>query len=59
MEKTDEDMVQISELFAANVPRYTSYPTAPHFHPGIDRAAYHSWLRQSYRCLPNGGPPYG
>jgi oxygen-independent coproporphyrinogen-3 oxidase len=26
------------------VPRYTSYPTAPHFHAGIDAAAYGSWL---------------
>ncbi|WP_108662837.1 oxygen-independent coproporphyrinogen III oxidase [Acuticoccus kandeliae] len=26
------------------VPRYTSYPTAPHFHPGIDEAAYRGWL---------------
>ncbi|MXN65898.1 oxygen-independent coproporphyrinogen III oxidase [Stappia sp. GBMRC 2046] len=27
-----------------NVPRYTSYPTAPHFHAGIDGAAYGKWL---------------
>ncbi len=27
------------------VPRYTSYPTAPHFHPGIGAAAYGRWLR--------------
>ncbi len=26
------------------VPRYTSYPTAPHFHAGIDQAQYESWL---------------
>ena len=26
------------------VPRYTSYPTAPHFHDGIDAAAYAGWL---------------
>jgi len=26
------------------VPRYTSYPTAPHFHPGIDAGCYESWL---------------
>ena len=26
------------------VPRYTSYPTAPHFHAGIDAAAYAAWL---------------
>ncbi|ADZ71637.1 oxygen-independent coproporphyrinogen III oxidase [Polymorphum gilvum] len=28
-----------------NVPRYTSYPTAPHFHGGIDGALYADWLR--------------
>ncbi|MCF3934736.1 oxygen-independent coproporphyrinogen III oxidase [Acuticoccus sp. M5D2P5] len=26
------------------VPRYTSYPTAPHFHAGIDAARYGEWL---------------
>lgn len=26
------------------VPRYTSYPTAPHFHPGVGAAAYRDWL---------------
>ena len=26
------------------VPRYTSYPTAPHFHPGITGATYADWL---------------
>src|SRR5690606_13845074 len=25
-------------------PRYTSYPTAPHFHPGIDARQYGRWL---------------
>jgi oxygen-independent coproporphyrinogen-3 oxidase len=37
-------MVQASELLSARVPRYTSYPTAPHFHAGIDGATYRSWL---------------
>ena len=27
------------------VPRYTSYPTAPHFHQGVDSATYVSWLK--------------
>jgi oxygen-independent coproporphyrinogen-3 oxidase len=31
------------------VPRYTSYPTAPHFHPGIDRVNYAEWLRSMPR----------
>jgi oxygen-independent coproporphyrinogen-3 oxidase len=26
------------------VPRYTSYPTAPHFHEGIDIGTYRRWL---------------
>jgi oxygen-independent coproporphyrinogen-3 oxidase len=29
---------------ADTAPRYTSYPTAPHFHPGIDAAAVESWI---------------
>lgn len=28
-----------------NVPRYTSYPTAPHFHPGIDAAVCRGWMQ--------------
>ncbi|MFD2055398.1 oxygen-independent coproporphyrinogen III oxidase [Mesorhizobium calcicola] len=27
-----------------NVPRYTSYPTAPHFHPGIDAISVRGWM---------------
>ncbi|MGO1120784.1 oxygen-independent coproporphyrinogen III oxidase [Rhodovibrionaceae bacterium A322] len=27
------------------VPRYTSYPTAPHFHAGVDADCYGQWLR--------------
>jgi oxygen-independent coproporphyrinogen-3 oxidase len=35
------------ERYAAlRVPRYTSYPTAPHFSPAVDQIAYRSWLRQ-------------
>ena len=29
---------------AGPAPRYTSYPTAPHFHDGIDGARYAEWL---------------
>ncbi|MBI1234869.1 MAG: oxygen-independent coproporphyrinogen III oxidase [Alphaproteobacteria bacterium] len=29
---------------ARNTPRYTSYPTAPHFHAGVDGATYAGWL---------------
>ena len=41
-----------SELFASRVPRYTSYPTAPHFHAGIGEMAYREWLA----ALPDGAP---
>ena len=34
-----------ADLLASRVPRYTSYPTAPHFHTGIDADVYESWLR--------------
>ncbi|MBN8900163.1 MAG: coproporphyrinogen dehydrogenase, partial [Rhodospirillales bacterium] len=27
------------------IPRYTSYPTAPHFSPAVDGASYRDWLR--------------
>lgn len=30
--------------YAKPVPRYTSYPTAPHFHDGVDDLTYASWL---------------
>lgn len=38
----DEDLIR---KHAAPVPRYTSYPTAPHFHPGISGDIYRDWLR--------------
>ncbi len=34
----------ILKYAAQNTPRYTSYPTAPHFHDGIDPGAYARWL---------------
>jgi oxygen-independent coproporphyrinogen-3 oxidase len=30
--------------YERRLPRYTSYPTAPHFHAGIDAATYRRWL---------------
>ncbi len=41
-----------AELLASRVPRYTSYPTAPHFHAGVDGAVAEGWLRD----LPDGMP---
>lgn len=32
------------QIYSAHVPRYTSYPTAPHFHTGVDAGAYGAWL---------------
>lgn len=32
------------ERYSAPVPRYTSYPTAPHFHAGITPQIYAEWL---------------
>uniref|UniRef100_A0A7C1T4X0 Coproporphyrinogen-III oxidase n=1 Tax=Agrobacterium albertimagni TaxID=147266 RepID=A0A7C1T4X0_9HYPH len=39
--------MQISLLakYSGAVPRYTSYPTAPHFHEGIDCGKYAQWLK--------------
>jgi len=38
-----------AEIFARyaamRVPRYTSYPTAPHFSPAVDHQEYRRWLR--------------
>ncbi|NIA71820.1 oxygen-independent coproporphyrinogen III oxidase [Pelagibius litoralis] len=31
-------------LAEARAPRYTSYPTAPHFHEGVDGSLYRDWL---------------
>lgn len=39
-------MSKIAELFAARVPRYTSYPTAPHFHGDIDDRTCRRWLAE-------------
>lgn len=38
------------EKYAAPVPRYTSYPTAPHFKADVSAATYAEWLR----ALPEG-----
>lgn len=34
----------VIERCATRVPRYTSYPTAPHFHRGIGASEYERWL---------------
>lgn len=35
------------DRYAKPVPRYTSYPTAPHFHEGIDADCYARWLGET------------
>ncbi|BCH33297.1 coproporphyrinogen-III oxidase [Mesorhizobium sp. L-8-10] len=37
----DEELIR---KYAAPAPRYTSYPTAPHFHAGVGEDAYRDWL---------------
>ncbi len=34
----------LAAKYDLRVPRYTSYPTAPHFHPGIGPDTYAGWL---------------
>jgi oxygen-independent coproporphyrinogen III oxidase len=36
--------VELSEKYDLRVPRYTSYPTAPHFAPDVDSESYRAWL---------------
>ena len=36
--------LDVIKRYSAPVPRYTSYPTAPHFSPAITPADYASWL---------------
>ena len=35
---------ELLKRYGAPVPRYTSYPTAPHFHDGIDSTRFEAWL---------------
>lgn len=35
---------ELHEKYDRGVPRYTSYPTAPHFHDGVGPADYAQWL---------------
>ena len=34
----------LAAKYDLRVPRYTSYPTAPHFHPGVTGETYRKWL---------------
>jgi len=35
---------ELLKRYGGAVPRYTSYPTAPHFHAGVSAATYRDWL---------------
>jgi len=37
--------IELLKKYGGMVPRYTSYPTAPHFHEGIEAETYSSWLK--------------
>ena len=41
---TDHTQLARFGLFAARVPRYTSYPTAPQFAGGVDAARFTDWI---------------
>ncbi len=45
------DKLTAAGLFTRNVPRYTSYPTAPQFHDGIGSETFENWVK----TLPEGG----
>jgi len=38
--------ISVTSRLAQSVPRYTSYPTAPHFSPAIDARIYGQWLKE-------------
>lgn len=44
-------MLTRAGLFDRNVPRYTSYPTAPQFHEGVATEQFDGWIK----ALPEGG----
>jgi len=48
-------MISTTDLLSRydqRVPRYTSYPTAPHFHPGVQEATYRRWLAELDPSVP-------
>jgi oxygen-independent coproporphyrinogen-3 oxidase len=45
-------MTDVNEILSSRAPRYTSYPTAPHFHAGIGAQLFASWLRDLPQEMP-------
>jgi len=43
---------ELIRRYSKPVPRYTSYPTAPHFHTGISSAVYAQWLSELPAATP-------
>jgi oxygen-independent coproporphyrinogen-3 oxidase len=37
---------EVVKRYSAPVPRYTSYPTSPHFSPSVDAQSYGAWLAE-------------
>ncbi|MBS0643664.1 MAG: oxygen-independent coproporphyrinogen III oxidase [Acetobacteraceae bacterium] len=52
LDKAPLSATSLASKYDANVPRYTSYPTAPHFHKGIGEADYRKWLAETDRQRP-------
>jgi len=46
------DIAALIAKYDVRIPRYTSYPTAPHFTPAVDAATYRGWLA----ALPGAAP---
>ena len=42
----EPDLSGLLETYSTAVPRYTSYPTAPHFHGGLDATDHAAWFAQ-------------
>ena len=42
---TEQSQLARLGLFDARVPRYTSYPTAPHFSGDVDQSHFTKWVR--------------
>ncbi len=45
-------MATFAALLSARVPRYTSYPTAPHFHAGVNGEVFRTWLEALPKSMP-------
>lgn len=46
MRNAEDDVAWLVERYGGPVPRYTSYPTAPHFNAQIDAGTYGRWLTE-------------